>query len=280
MKKAWIYSGVGILVLASFWGFTSISRNTKNAPLSANVSIVDTPTPPEPTVDSVPLFHYIEITGGCKWDFTDGCVNVRSGAGTSFPVVMRLRDGIVFKVEATTVSGEGHDWYKIVFEKNIRYPERILSDWYVVKDDALVRSFTDAGDVMLESAAAPSDKRIVVDISSETLTAYDGDTVFMEESVSTGIDTNLTPIGTFRIFKKTPSRYMQGPLPGETSEYYDLPGVPWDLYFTAGGAVLHGAYWHDDFGTPKSHGCVNQTPEDAKKLYSWADLGTKVVVQN
>jgi lipoprotein-anchoring transpeptidase ErfK/SrfK len=72
---------------------------------------------------------------------------------------------------------------------------------------------------------------------------------------------------------------MQGPLKGVSGQVYDLPGVPWDLYFTAEGAVIHGAYWHDKFGQPWSHGCVNLSPQNAKKLYLWADIGTTVIVR-
>ena len=73
---------------------------------------------------------------------------------------------------------------------------------------------------------------------------------------------------------------MQGPLPGISDQYYDLPGVPWNLYFTEQGAVIHGAYWHDHFGERWSHGCVNLPAEVAHKLYEWADLGTPVIVQD
>jgi lipoprotein-anchoring transpeptidase ErfK/SrfK len=74
---------------------------------------------------------------------------------------------------------------------------------------------------------------------------------------------------------------MQGPLPNiKDKQHYDLPGVPWNLYFTEGGAVIHGAYWHKSFGSPYSHGCVNLSPENAHTLYSWADLGTTVVVRD
>jgi lipoprotein-anchoring transpeptidase ErfK/SrfK len=72
---------------------------------------------------------------------------------------------------------------------------------------------------------------------------------------------------------------MQGPLPYlKDQSYYDVPGVPWNLYFTQQGAVIHGAYWHNSFGTPYSHGCVNLPPDQAKKLYAWATIGTQVVV--
>ena len=50
---------------------------------------------------------------------------------------------------------------------------------------------------------------------------------------------------------------------------FDLPGVPWVTFFTSTGVSFHGTYWHNDYGTPRSHGCVNLLPEDAKFLYRW-----------
>ena len=74
---------------------------------------------------------------------------------------------------------------------------------------------------------------------------------------------------------------MQGPLPYlARSDYYDLPGVPWNLYFTQQGAVIHGTYWHNSFGEAYSHGCVNVRPNEAERLYHWAPLGTEVVVRD
>ena len=233
----------------------------------------------EPASPTTPLLHYIEIENSCNWAFEGSCVNVRSSPGTNYPSVLRLRDGEVYQVSDTTTDADGQLWYKIVFESDVRYPERITSNWYVAAVPGSVMEFDDPGEVDLQPGAAPvTDKRIVVNLTDETLTAYDGNTVFMTETISRGVDTNPSPVGTFERYKKTPSRYMQGPLPGETDEYYDLPGTPWDMYFSPDGAVLHGAYWHNDFGTPKSHGCVNQTPENAKKLYARAPVGTPVIV--
>ena len=73
---------------------------------------------------------------------------------------------------------------------------------------------------------------------------------------------------------------MQGPIPDISEKQYDLPGVPWNLYFTEQGAVIHGAYWHNKFGQLWSSGCVNLPPEKAKKLYLWADLGMEVIVRD
>lgn len=232
-------------------------------------------------VDNTPKETFIEIYDACDHAYQGSCVNVRTGPGTSYPSVLRLRNGVVLSVDPQTVTdSDGQEWYKVLFEDNVRYPERVTTDWYVAKVRGSVHEFQDVG-TLNATKETPKDtkKRIVVDLSDETLTAYDGDTVFMKETISRGVEENPTPVGMFSVYKKTPSRYMQGPLPGETDEYYDLPGVPWDLYFSPDGAVLHGAYWHDDFGTPRSHGCVNQSPENARKLYQWADLGTSVIVQ-
>ena len=111
------------------------------------------------------------------------------------------------------------------------------------------------------------------------MAAYDGDILFMKVPISTGLELTPTPLGTYKVFKMTPSRYMQGPLPGVSDQVYDLPGVPWNLYFTTEGAVIHGAYWHDHFGQPWSHGCVNLPLDKARELYLWASIGTKVTVQ-
>jgi lipoprotein-anchoring transpeptidase ErfK/SrfK len=135
----------------------------------------------------------------------------------------------------------------------------------VAADPEAVRLVEDSGDSESQpGVAASTTKRIVVDLSQEKLYAYDGDTLFMQEAISNGLDATPTPKGTFTVYKKTPSRYMQGPIEGVSDQYYDLPGVPWNLYFTVGGAVIHGAYWHDHFGEPWSHGCVNLPPDQVR----------------
>jgi hypothetical protein len=234
----------------------------------------------EPTILPVAkvLFEYVEVTSGCGPHFEDECVNVRSGPGVEFPIVMRSRNGMVLKVGGK-VERDGHTWYKVVFSEWVRYPERVTGDWYVNAE--YVTALTDEGDRDLpQGGVGSSTKRIVVLRGAQKLYAYDGDKLFMAALVSTGVELTPTPRGTFTVYKKTPSRYMQGPIPLISDQYYDLPGVPWNLYFTAEGAVVHGAYWHDNFGKPSSHGCVNLPPDEAKKLYLWADVGTKVTVQD
>lgn len=222
------------------------------------------------------LFQYIEVIGGCGPYFTNECLNARSGPGTNFPIIARLRNGMVLKVGGV-VDRDGEQWYKISFEEWLRYPERIIDDWYV--SAKYVRALMDEGvRTTKPENADPGNKRIVVNRSKQMLYAYEGDTLFMEEKISTGVELTPTPRGTFTIFKKTPSRYMQGPIPGISDKYWDLPGVPWNLYFTHQGAIIHGTYWHDRFGSKSSNGCVNIAPLQAEKLYKWAEIGTKVTV--
>jgi lipoprotein-anchoring transpeptidase ErfK/SrfK len=102
------------------------------------------------------------------------------------------------------------------------------------------------------------------------LRAYSGNTVLRTMVVSTGIARYPTPTGRFRIYSKYPSITMSGP------GYY-LPGVPHSMFFYRGYAI-HGTYWHNNFGTPMSHGCINLTRSDAAWLYSWAPIGTLVVI--
>jgi hypothetical protein len=226
----------------------------------------------------IKLTQYIEITDGCSPYYAGTCVNMREGAGTNYPVHTRLRTGVVLKVGGI-VTIDGQDWYKIIFAKELEHPDRVKTDLYVASGDYL-RYFDNIGDEYQDKNSATTTKRIVVDVSEQMLYAYDGDVLFMQELISTGLEFTPTPRGTFSVFKKTPARYMQGPVPGVSDQAYDLPGVPWDLYFTDGGAVIHGAYWHNHFGKPWSHGCVNLSPQNAKKLYDWAVVGTKVTVRN
>ena len=186
------------------------------------------------------LFEYVEVVGSCNANFVGDCLNVRSGPGTEFPAVTQLRNGVVLKVDGK-VEHEEQTWYKIVFDEWLRYPERVKSDWYVSAE--FVKIVLDEGDkTVWDHGKASTTKEIIVYRSEQTLYAYDQGKFFMSLPISTGLELTPTPRGTFTIFKKTPSRYMQGPIPNIAEQYYDMPGVPWNLYFTHSGAVIHGAY--------------------------------------
>ena len=273
---------IAFLIAGIFFYLFRLWETHHNSPpqptaVVTHVSSWDAPAP-VPT-KPVPSGHpYIQIENSCNWSYSGTCVNLRSGPDTSYPVVMQLRTNMVLKVASTTVVN-GHTWYEIGFDGVIHYPERVTGSWYVSGDYA--RLFYDPGLLVATTTAKTSStKRIIVDRTKEMLYAYDGDQLFMQQEISVGLELTPTPRGTFSIYRKLPDSYMQGPVPGVSNQYYDLPGVPWDLYFTKDGAAIHGAYWHNNFGRPWSHGCVNLPPAAAEILYEWADLGTPVIVQD
>lgn len=119
-------------------------------------------------------------------------------------------------------------------------------------------------------APADGERWIEVVISEQKLIAWQGDVPIFETIVSTGKPGWRTLPGEFAVYRKYDETRMRGP-------GYDTPDVPWTMYYS-GGFAIHGAYWHDNFGTPVSHGCVNLRVPEAKALYDWASVGTRVVV--
>lgn len=117
-----------------------------------------------------------------------------------------------------------------------------------------------------------SNKRwIQVDLSEQRLITWEGNKPVFGVIVSTGKKDTPTPTGVFNIYTKLEKTRMKG-------EDYDVENVPHTMYYQ-GGYGIHGAYWHHNFGTPVSHGCVNVAPNHAKKIFNWASVGTTVVVQ-
>ncbi len=223
---------------------------------------------------------YVEIQNSCDIHFGGSCVRARTCPSLSCPTVISLRDNMVLKTTGETIIADGITWYKIVFDEWVRYPERTAKEWYISGEFLKIIESNRETYKKEAKEKNKTDKKIIIDRSEQKLYAYENEELFMEISISTGLDILPTPRGTFKIFDKTPSRYMQGPLPNISNDYYDLPGVPWTMYFTNGGAAIHGAYWHDNFGIPWSHGCVNLRPVDAEILYKWAPIGTTVIVRD
>lgn len=113
-------------------------------------------------------------------------------------------------------------------------------------------------------------KWIDIDVTRQRLVAYEGSRPVFSAVVSTGVPRTPTVLGRFAIRVKLRSQRMRGP-------GYDLPNVPWVMYFY-GAYAIHGTYWHNNFGRPMSHGCVNMRIADAQWLYAWAPVGTPVIV--
>jgi len=104
------------------------------------------------------------------------------------------------------------------------------------------------------------------------LRAWEGGNIFLETKISSGLPGTPTPKGEFRVWVKLRATKMEG---GQGRYYYYLPNVPYVMYFENEnvpgwrGYGLHGTYWHSDFGTPRSHGCVNLPTPVAEQLYYW-----------
>ena len=123
-------------------------------------------------------------------------------------------------------------------------------------------------------------KLITVDIGKQKLFAWEGGRVVHETKVSTGMKLTPTVRGNFKVYVKKALHDMRGPSPYKNiypSGKYHIKDVPNSLYFYRGYAI-HGAYWHNNFGRPASHGCVNVPLASAAWIFNWADVGTQVVV--
>jgi len=119
----------------------------------------------------------------------------------------------------------------------------------------------------LYPATPTQGKWISVDLSHQRAYAWEGNRLIKRFAISSGKAKTPTVTGVFRIWAKVTAQTMSGGSYA-TGDYYNLPNVQWVQYFYRDYA-LHGAYWHNKFGTPTSHGCVNLTNTDAKWLYEW-----------
>lgn len=160
---------------------------------------------------------------------------------------------------------------------------RQLGDTSSVADDFAAQLATGDGVYKLAVDEVPVTtttlaRSIVVDLSEQRAYFYENGAVIKTTLVSSGKDGHLTQTGNFRIRWKLVSQSMGNP---DTTQwpYYYTEDVPWVMYFN-GDQALHGAYWHNDFGRRRSHGCVNFPMGVAEFAYEWAPVGTEVRVQN
>lgn len=128
--------------------------------------------------------------------------------------------------------------------------------------------------------AKQGEKWIDINVTKQTLVLYEGETPVYATLVSTGEaglsdhkTTTATKLGIFRIHTKHITATMSS---DEVGEEFELRDVPYVMYFDKEGYALHGAYWHDRFGIPKSHGCINLAPEDARRIFHWTEPAVPV----
>ena len=131
---------------------------------------------------------------------------------------------------------------------------------------ALAETLSESQKKVLGSSA--DEKWIEVDLSDQKLIAHQGDSIFLESLISSGL-WGKTPPGEYAIWYKIRATKMEGGNRA-TNTYYYLPNVPYAMFFK-GDFGIHGTYWHQNFGKPMSHGCVNAPTPIAEKLFYWPD---------
>jgi lipoprotein-anchoring transpeptidase ErfK/SrfK len=179
-------------------------------------------------------------------------------------VASRLYFSTVYWAMAIKKDRQGNVWYRVPDDKHKK-------DYYV--EAAHVRLIQPEELFPLSPEVPAKDKRLEVRLNDQMVVAYEGSKpVFMTRMASGGrfIDGDYrTPTGKYSTNRKRPSRHMaSGDLAAPSA--FDLPGVPWVSYLTLSGISFHGTYWHNDFGKPRSHGCLNLSAQAARWLYCWS----------
>jgi hypothetical protein len=160
--------------------------------------------------------------------------------------------------DLVTDKRDGSRWYKV-------YDEAIRASYYV--PTPWVRIYSPQELAPLSPQVPEDEKHIEVILDRQLVLAYEKEVPVYAARVSTGQRNFETPTGWFRTFHKRPTYHMFGG--ADEASLFDLPGTPWDTYITDNGVAFHGTYWHNDFGHPHSHGCINMRPEDARWIFRW-----------
>ena len=155
------------------------------------------------------------------------------------------------QVYASGAGADGSLWYNIGSRGWVRYD-------YLALTTARERP----------ASVEPGEYWVDVDLSQQTIATYEDDRMVYAALISSGLSQWATRVGLNQVWERRLSAPMQGGEPGE--DYYCIDGVLHTLYFD-GEISLHNAFWHDDFGRPKSHGCVNLPPRVAEWIYYWSE---------
>ncbi len=185
-----------------------------------------------------------------------------------------IQDGL-----STVTLVEGYDGFSVDYKTTITLIQKALLSSVSKRKMALQVKKIPREVIYLSSSGAPrhKGKAIVVRLSQQVLYCYNDGKLQKAVYCSTGIPMFPTPSGVFKVYAKTLSTRMRGYY-GPGSPYnYDLPDVPHNLWFY-GNYAIHGTYWHNKFGTPQSHGCINLPLDVAEWIYNWAPIGTPVYI--
>ena len=211
------------------------------------------PNEPLPKVPEDGL--YVEVMA----PFTDA----RAEPDLQAPIVYRLYFGSTYQITQRAVAPDASVWYRINDENGVKMWGEAVHFRHIKNEE------------FSPISPGAANKSVVVTLGHQSLSAYEGKREVFRTRIASGRNYfgpdgstvgSLTPAGEQPLWSKRASRHMTG---GTPENGYDLPGVPWVSYFSGNGAAIHGTYWHNDYGTPKSSGCLNVRPEDAKWLFRW-----------
>ncbi|OGO10015.1 MAG: hypothetical protein A2Z66_10850 [Chloroflexi bacterium RBG_13_66_10] len=167
-----------------------------------------------------------------------------------------------FWIRGVVRESEGHSWYRV-------WDDLRQVDYFAPADS--FRLVPPEELAPLSPEVPPEEKRVEVDLAHQWMKCYEGAELVFTSKISSGwryaSGYYLTPVGDFQTYHKRHSRHMAG---GNLATGYDLPGVPWVAYINNQGISFHGTYWHNDFGRPRSHGCINMAPEAAMWFHRWS----------
>jgi hypothetical protein len=213
-------------------------------------------------------FHGVAL--GKHWKLPVGFVKSESTTGLRFrtPNGSAVRTGKIAHLTTLQLTGESRRF------RGDRLVEASSGDWFKAEDLAIAVKPSALPNILPRDATTAGNKWIDITLHSQTLVLYEGTVPIYATVVSTGRDglgdpatTFSTVRGVFRIEKKHVTTTMDA---DEVDNKFELRDVPWVQYFK-GGYALHGALWHEQFGRPRSHGCINLSPIDARRLFMWSE---------
>jgi lipoprotein-anchoring transpeptidase ErfK/SrfK len=205
----------------------------------------------------------------------------------------RLYFSTVHWVVGIAEGPDGEPWYRIR-DEILGYDERL--DYYIPAKHMRLIPLEETTPISPDIPAEK--KRIEVSLQDQILTAFENDKQILKTKISSGLSFQppgkipwTTPKGSFNVQLKMPSKHMGESWLVFDPEAYIMPGVPWVSFFEPEtGVAFHGTYWHQNFGMPMSHGCINMKTEEARWLFRWVSppmetlevvtngLGTQVLV--
>lgn len=179
---------------------------------------------------------------------------------------MWLFYGSTHRVVESIPDRDGFLWYKVADDKRQAPP------YYV-----LARHMRMITPEELAPIHPGRNKRMEVNLTTQRINCYEDDLLVHTTLCASGGSGFRTPIGDHAVVYKQISRHMYSDPEEEAfsdPDYFDLPGVPFNTFFTTMGHAIHGTFWHGDYGRPRSHGCLNVTPEESRWLWRWVDPPT------